>query len=139
MCGSLVSNNLLTAFNKDASERRKVQIARASVLAFGFIAFGLAVSADSVHDLVHEASAFGSTGICVAGLFGLYSHRGGRLSAFSALFLGAASWIWAAYVAELEAAFLCSLAAALLAYLTCALFEEASPALKPTAPDPERA
>ncbi len=137
VCGSLISNNLLAVVSKQATEARKIEIARASVLAFGLIAFVLALSADSVHSLVHEASAFGSAGICVAGIFGLFSRKGGRFSAYTALVLGTGTWIWAAYVAQLEAAFLCSLGAALLGYVICAWFEEASSTLTQTVADPE--
>jgi Na+/proline symporter len=114
---------------RDASERQKVALARVSVVAFAGVAYLLARSAESVHGLVQEASAFGSAGVCVAGTFGLFSRRGRSLAAYASLSAGTLAWLYAAYVAELDTAFLCSLLAALLAYLVCSLFERDSGAL----------
>jgi len=139
VCGSLVSHNLASLAMRDASERQKVLLARVSVVAFSGVAYLLARSAESVHGLVQEASAFGSAGVCVAGTLGLFSRRGGPLSAYGAMAAGTLAWLYAAYVAELETAFLCSLGAALAAYLACSLFEQqrAAAPLRQLSEDPE--
>jgi Na+/proline symporter len=129
VCGSLVSHNLAGLAMRDASERQKVMLARISVVAFAGVAYVLARSAESVHGLVQEASAFGSAGVCVAGTFGLFSRRGRSVAAYASLSTGTLAWLYAAYVAELDTAFLCSLLVALLAYLSCAAFEGDSGAL----------
>ncbi|MFT3923370.1 MAG: sodium:solute symporter family protein [Myxococcales bacterium] len=123
VCGSLVSHNLAGLAMRDASEDQKVLLARVSVVAFSGVAYLVARSAESVHGLVQEASAFGSAGVCVAGTLGLFSRRGGALSAYGALVAGTVAWLYAAYVAELDTSFLCSLAAAFAAYVVCSLFE----------------
>jgi Na+/proline symporter len=123
VCGSLVSHNLASALTRSASERQKIMLARVSVVALSGIAYVLARSAESVHGLVQEASAFGSTGICVAGCLGLFSRRGGELAAYAAILVGAVSWVVSAYVLESEVAFLISLAAALAGYGLSSPFE----------------
>jgi SSS family solute:Na+ symporter len=134
VCGSLVSHNLAGLAMRDASERQKLLLARLSVVSLSVLAYFLARSAESVHELVQEASAFGSAGVCVAGTFGLFSRRGGPRAAYAALVLGTLSWIVAAYVAELDAAFLCSLAVSLLAYLVSAFWLR-EPLARPTSPE----
>jgi Na+/proline symporter len=132
VCGSLVSHNLAGLLTRHATERRKVMFARFSVVTLGGCAYLLGRSAESVHELVKQASAFGSAGVCVVGTFALFSLRGGPRAAYAALVAGAFSWVYAAYLSETQAAFLCSLACALAAYLIVAALER--PALtKPTA------
>lgn len=126
VCGSLVSHNLAGLAMRGASERQKILLARISVVAFSGVAYLMARSAESVHELVQEASAFGSAGVCVAGALGLFSRRGGSLAAYASLIAGAVVWLYAGYVAKLDTAFLCSLAAALLAYLLCAAFDRSA-------------
>jgi Na+/proline symporter len=124
VCGSLVSHNLAGLLTRDASERRKVTFARVSVVTLGAAAYVLASSAESVHALIRDASAFGSAGVCVVGCFALFSGRGGAPAAYAALLAGTVSWIYAAYASQLTAPFLCSLACALLAYLTLTALED---------------
>jgi Na+/proline symporter len=128
VCGSLVSHNLAGMAMRGASERHKVMLARVSVVAFSGVAYLLARSAESVHGLVQEASAFGSAGVCVAGTLGLFSKRGRSLAACGSLIAGTLAWIYAGYVAELDTAFLWSLGAALVGYLLCAAVEGGTPA-----------
>ncbi len=123
VCGSLVSHNLAGVAMKNASERQKVRLARFSVVAFSGVAYLLARSAESVHGLVQDASAFGSAGVCVAGTLGLFSRHGRSLAAYGALAVGAVTWVYADYVGEWEGAFLASLLAALAAYLVGAALE----------------
>ena len=67
----------------------------------GVIAYILALYAESVYQLVKDASAFGSAGIFVAVVFGLFTNLGGARSAVAALITGVAVWLWGAYVANL--------------------------------------
>lgn len=125
VCGSLVSHNLATIVGPALPDAARVRIARASVLGFGAIAYALARSGESVHALVELASSFGSAGVCVAALMGLFTKRGGPRAALASLLVGAFTFAYASQVEESELSFLISLASALAAYGLCALFERA--------------
>jgi len=73
--------------------------------------------------LVEEASAFGSSGIVTAALFGLFTRFGGARAAFAALATGVATWIAGHYLLHLPYPYLASVAMALAAYLLLALTE----------------
>lgn len=114
--GSLLAHNLfLSRHNLD--ERAKLFGNRVGVVCVGAVAYGLALGSSSVHDMVQEASSFGSSGVLVVAVFALFTKFGGRTSAAAALALGLLSYIAAAHVLELEAPFLASLGVALIAYV----------------------
>jgi Na+/proline symporter len=114
--GSLLSHNLVVPLLRRADEARKVALARGFVVLSGLAAWALAYSADSVYELVYDASAFGSAGIFVAVAFGLFTGFGGAGAASAALLAGVLAFV-AGSAAGVEAPFLLSLAAAALAYL----------------------
>jgi SSS family transporter len=123
VASSLVSHNVIVPLRPDMPERRKVWIARAGVATFGAIAYGLALTAEGVYALVEDASAFGSAGIVVVVVMGLFTRRGGVRSAASALLTGIAVWILGAYILAFPYPYITSLAAALIAYLTVSYIE----------------
>lgn len=125
-CGALVSHNLSTIFIRNVNEEGKVRLARLSVVALGIVTYGLAHTADSVHGLVEQASAFGSAGIFVSGAFGLFTRFGGPRAALVALSAGAIAWIVLAYFHEVDAPYLASLLAALVGYVGMGVFEPAA-------------
>ena len=63
------------------------------------------------------ASAFGSAGIFVVGMFGLFSRVGGAASAYGALVVGVAVWAAGEYWLEWPTPYIAAVAAALAAYL----------------------
>lgn len=120
---SLLSHNVVVPLLPGITEAQKVRVARLGVAVFGTIAYALALHAEGVYVLVEEASAFGSAGIFVVVLFGLFSRVGGTTSALTALLTGVAVWIVAAHVAELPYPYLASLAAAAAGYVAAAALE----------------
>ena len=116
VAGTLVSHNVVVPLRPGLSERAKVRVARASVMAFGLVAYALARSSDSVYGLVEEASAFGSAGLFVVVLLALFSRWGGPLAAAGAMGAGFAGYFLAGNVLGLPYPYLTSLAAALAAY-----------------------
>ena len=72
---SLVSHNLILPLQPTLSERGKIRAARIGVVVFGILAYFIALRADGIYELVATASAFGSAGIFVVGLFGLVQSR----------------------------------------------------------------
>ncbi|MEZ4223310.1 MAG: sodium:solute symporter family protein [Polyangiaceae bacterium] len=117
---SMVSHNLLPALWPEQSEASKVRSARWMVVISGALALLLALSAESVVELVEQSSAFGGAGVFVAGTFGLLGLRGGPKTAMATLVIGASSYLIAGPMLGLSAPFTTSLLASLLTWLAFA-------------------
>jgi len=86
----------------------------------------LALQAGTIFELVESASSFGSAGIFIIMVFGLFSGFGGARAAMGALIAGVAVWLLATYAWKLELPYLASLGSALLAYVGLGLTERKS-------------
>jgi Na+/proline symporter len=117
---ALVSHNLILPLEPAIDERGKILIARIGVVAFGAAAYALALGAEGIYELVATASAFGSAGIFVVGLFGLFSRLGGATSAHASLATGAIVWAAGEYWLRWSTPYVAALAAALFVYLAAA-------------------
>jgi len=117
---ALVSHNLIVPLRPAIDERGKVLTARLGVVAFGVAAYALALGAEGIYELVATASAFGSAGIFVVGLFGMFSRVGGAASAHASLATGAIVWAAGEYWLEWSTPYVAALAAALFVYLAAA-------------------
>ena len=120
---SMTSHNIVVPLRPQMSDAARVRTARIGVVAFGILAYVLALYAEGVYALVEEASAFGSAGVFVVALLGLFTRFGGRASAFAALATGVSAWILGAHVLDLPYPYVTSLAAAFVAYVSPALFQ----------------
>jgi len=120
---SLLSHNILAPLRPSLGEAGKVRLARAAVVLFGVLAYGMALYAESVYALVEQASAFGSAGIFVVMTLGLFTRFGRRRAALAALVAGVGTWSVGAYGGLGAFPYLTSVAVALLAYLTFACSE----------------
>ena len=125
---SLVSHNLVVPLRPKMNERGKVLTARIGVVVFGAIAYALALGADGIYELVATASAFGSAGIFVVGLFGLFSRVGGAASAHASLAAGVVVWAAGEYWLEWSTPYVAALAASFAAYLLVAMLKRRVPA-----------
>ena len=121
--GSLVAHNLYLPLRKNLSDAHKVLANRIAVASFGVIAYGLALSSDSVYELVEAASAFGSAGILVCTLFGLFGTFGGERTALATLLTGVGVYAVQAHLLESTHPFLSSVGSALAVYTMGALLE----------------
>ncbi|MCA9410704.1 MAG: sodium:solute symporter family protein [Candidatus Omnitrophica bacterium] len=121
--GALVSHNLIIPSMKSGDEKAKLRVTRICVFVFGLMAYYLALHAESVHDLVEEASAFGSTGIFVVIVFGLFTRYGSWMTALCTLAAGIGVYVLFAYHYESEFPYLISLFAATITYLSIGLLE----------------
>ena len=117
---SLVSHNLVIPLWPGLDEARKVRISRGGVVIFGVVAWALALSADSVFELVESASSFGSSGIFVVMAFGLFTPHGQSIAAYLTLVTGVAVWAWGSLVGQWSCPYLISLGAALAVYVISA-------------------
>ncbi|NVK22122.1 MAG: sodium:solute symporter family protein [Kangiellaceae bacterium] len=120
---SLISHNILVPFDKDMSERKKVLLARVGIVVLGSIAYYLALHAEGVYDLVVTASAFGSAGVFVVGVFGLFTRFGGQLAAGLTLIIAATVWILGEFVFAWSTPFFISLLTAFATYILIGLIE----------------
>jgi Na+/proline symporter len=127
VAASLVSHNVLVPLRPGMTEAGKVLIARAGVAFFGVLAYTMALLAEGVYALVVEASAFGSAGIFIVLVFGLFSRFGGVRSAMVALAAGVGFWIAGAYILAFPYPYITSLAAAVTGYVVMGLLERRSP------------
>jgi Na+/proline symporter len=123
---SLLSHNIIVPMLRVVDERRKVLYARAGVVAFGVIAYVLALHATGVFALVEQASAFGSAGVLVSACFGMFTSFGGARAAVVTLTLSPVVYL-AAGMLGAETPFLLSLAAALATYVLAAPFDRGDP------------
>jgi hypothetical protein len=72
---------------------------------------------------VEEASAFGSAGIFIVVVFGLFTRFGGSLSAAVTLLAGMSTWIIGHHFMDIGTPYLASLAVALASYVLVGFFE----------------
>jgi Na+/proline symporter len=99
VASGLLSHNLVVPLAGITRERHKVRVARGGVLAFGGIAYLLAIRADGVFHLVETASAFGSAGAVVTVLGALFTRQGSAGTAAVTLLGGVAGYLMAVAVA----------------------------------------
>ncbi len=117
VAGSLAAHNVILPLRPGLSEAARLRANRVAVVAFGVIAYALALASDNVYELVVEASSFGSAGILVIMLFALWGPGiGSAPAAYAALIAGVVVYVWAAHVAAVDHPYLTSLGAAALAY-----------------------
>jgi Na+/proline symporter len=128
VAGALAGHNLVKPLAPHLDERARLRTDRLAILAFGVIAWGIALASEGVYELVQQAAALGSSGILVMIVFALWGGRfGGRASAYGALLAGTGTWLLGEHVLGLSAAYIASLGAALLAYVLLAPFKSRQP------------
>lgn len=120
---ALVSHNLIYSIRPQMKERRKLLVNRIGVIVMGILAYGLALHAEGIYNLVKDASSFGSAGIFVVIIFGLFTKFGNSKSAVIALFSGTIVWFIFHYLVHFEWSYLLSLTVALISYLMVGLLK----------------
>jgi Na+/proline symporter len=121
-CGGLISNNVVIPMFKIKSDLAKVRLSRGLVLGTGIFAYVLAVYSDSIYQLVEAGSSFGTSGILVITLFGLWTPLGHKTAASLTLVVGLVTTPIAEYILNWPSPFLTSLTASILVYLLASLF-----------------
>lgn len=113
---AFTTHNLMSDRYYALSERKKLIVSRAVVVAAGVIAYVLANEAKGIYDLVVLASSFGTSGVLVVTLISVWRPSLARpFSAWSCLICGMISFPLASYL-EFRAPFLASILIALIAY-----------------------
>lgn len=119
---SLLSHNVLMELAGNPGERTRLLAVRASVVVLTIVAYFLAMSATSIRNLVEVAAAFGSSGVVVCLVFGLFTRFGGQTSALAALLTGAGVWGAATLTDVTTTPYTFALCAAVAAYVLLARF-----------------
>ncbi len=120
---ALFSHNLIFSLQPQIKENLRLKIVRSLVIVMGVLAYVLALHAEGIYRLVKDASSFGSSGIFVVLIFGLFSRFGNAKSAIAALISGAAVWIVCHYFFDFKWSYLLSLSLSLSFYLAIAVAE----------------
>lgn len=87
-CASLFSHNFLIPVLGIKKEKTRLIVGRTTVVITGLIALVIALSGNRIYDLVLLAAAFGTAGVLVITMFGLYSRRNNQKAALFTLIGG---------------------------------------------------
>jgi SSS family transporter len=123
---ALLSRNIIEPLKPDLSEKAKLRLQRGMTAATGVAVYFVATGGDSIYDLIETTSSFGSAGLLVVMIAGLWLRWGGPWTGFATVAAGIALTYLTQSVLELETAFLSSVAACAGVYAGCALFEKKS-------------
>ena len=121
---ALLSHNIIISFHPGMSDKNNLITVRIIVIIMGIIAYVLALHAEGIYNLVKDASSFGSAGIFIVLIFGLFTKIGGVKSAIASLICGAAVWIVSHYILEFKWSYMLSLSLSFLFYVTVAAIEK---------------
>lgn len=122
--GGLFSHNLFLPLLKNPSQERRLLISRLSVVLMALLALVVALFSESIYGLVESASAFGTAGIFVITVLGLWSKFGKGKAALGALLGGLMIYPIASVLLEFSAPFLISIGGATFCYITIAVLEK---------------
>jgi len=126
VAASLTAHNLILPLRPELSERVRLRVNRIAVVAFGIVAYALALSSEGVYELVIEASSVGASGLFVLIVAALWLPRfGGAPSAVCAMVTGLGLYLAGSQLWALEAPFTTSLVAAAVVYAAAAPFGQA--------------
>lgn len=114
---ALVSHNLIVPLFHLRSERARILSARLVVVISGVLAYAIAIYGKGIYELVLTASAFGTAGILVVTMMGMYSRFGSKEAASASLVTGLVLTPLATYVFRIEAPFLTSVAGSVAAFV----------------------
>lgn len=125
---ALLSHNVILKAMNNPSEAKKVLVSRICVVTFGIIAYLLATRAESVKELMIEASAFGTAGMFASILFAFIPGFGGKWSAGTALLSGLVVYFACTrfFEEQVTAPYVLSVTVAMLGFAAVALFEKPS-------------
>ncbi len=119
--GSILSHNVIQHVAGESVRRRPLLVTRLTVACLGVVALVIALQSGTLHDLIVTAGSFGSAGLVVVTLFGLFTPIGGVVSAYCALVLGAGVWAGASLIGLTETPYLFGVGSAVVAYVGLAL------------------
>lgn len=125
-CAALFSHNFLLPILGIKKEKTKVLVGRMTVVITGLIALAIALGGNRIYDLVLLAAAFGTAGVLVITMFGLYSRFNSEQAALVTLVGGLVLTPVFQLVLKFRAPFLLSVTSCLVLFvLSSSLFQKA--------------
>lgn len=122
VAGSLAAHNIYAEMRPGLSEADKLRANRIAVIAFGIVAYLMALTSEGMYELVQESSSIGTSGILVLLIFSVWGTRfGGPASGYGALIGGTGTYLVAAHLLGWEGPYLVSVLVAFVAYVALAL------------------
>ncbi len=128
---ALISHNILVPKFNLKSNKQKVLSARLVLICFGIITYLLALFGDSIYEMVELASSFGTTGVLVVTIGGLFHTRANGLVAVMTLLLGLVLSIVMGLILKIDAAFTLNLMIVSVFYFT-GLYIQKKASLRPS-------
>lgn len=125
--GALAARNLFAERSGQHDQQRGLLNARLFVILAGAVGYVIALSADSIYDLVLEADSLGTAGIVVITIAALFTRFGGPMTAIATLVVALGSSASAKYLFDYEAPFLLSLALSIAVFVVGAAWESRQP------------
>lgn len=119
--GSLLSHNVIQPVAGAWVRDRQLLVTRLTVAGLGLVALVIALQSGTIHELIVTAASFGSAGLVVVTLFGLFTPIGGIASAYCALISGAGVWGGASLFEVTETPYLLAVGSAVLTYVGLAI------------------
>lgn len=101
-CSALLTHNLIYPSVRNVPEKKKVLIARLGTLLSGVLAYGIALSSDSITELVETASSLGGPSILVITVAALWDKKGTSFNAIFAITMSLMAWVTCHYLVEIE-------------------------------------
>ena len=121
--GALAGHNIILPLFPEMKEEDKVRLQRTLVIGAGFLTYVIASSGESIYGLIETSSSFGSSGLLVCLLFGLWSGFGNKVAALATMVTGVVTSCVFQYSFEWEAGYVASIAACVLVYVMVAFGE----------------
>jgi solute:Na+ symporter, SSS family len=118
--GSILSHNVIQPSGGLWIRSRPLLVTRATVAGLGLVAFFIALQEGTIHELIETAASFGSAGLVVVAIFGLFTPIGSAASAYAALISGATIWGGLSMSELTETPYLAGVLGAVSAYLVFA-------------------
>lgn len=120
---ALASQNLVNGFFRIESERSKLYVARGLVVVTAIAAYFIASSSSGIYPLVEVASSFGTAGLLVITLLGLWTKWGGPMAATICLLAGLLFYPVGDQLLGLDAPFISTVAVSIIGFLAGALLD----------------
>lgn len=131
-----LAHNVVIKFRPGMGGRSRLWLVRGTVAGLAVVGYLLALTSETIKGLVEIASAFGSAGVFVVTVLGLFTNIGGVPSAYAAIVSGVTVWAGGRFVLHMDTPYIAGLVAALVSYLTMAILLRRTKNLVASASDP---
>lgn len=118
---ALLNHNLIFNFYPNLNDKTKLIADRIGVFLLGISSYILALHAEGIYSLVKEASAFGSAGVFVIYIIGMYSKKTSVPAAVITLVTGACTYFIGKFFIHFEYSFLLSMVISASSYYSVVL------------------